>query len=461
MSVSNTHPEYDYAAPVWRRNRDAAAGQRCIVGSFETYFPPFVPEQQDRYNRVKQLARYYNATGQTVTSLTGAAFNITPEIKLPQSIAYMTDDADGGGNDLEQVAKQTVANVVTVGRHGLLADYPATNGESLSQEDVERLGLRASIKQYPAESGINWGEENGRLSYVVLKEKQHLASNSFFDHSTEDVYRVYWMVGDECMTAVLKEGQAIEDAANATPVLDANGDAFDVIPFVFVGAIDNRVSVDAAPIEGLANTNIAHFQTSCNHVETVSKQGQVTNAFDPGDIDTQTFQEANGLQKGQPIAIGSDSAYIFGTGGKITTSTAPETTLALTDLELLEKQMQSQGAQLMDKSAGGQTKTAKQAGIEAKQQVSQMQNAVLNTSDALRQCLGWCERMMSKTPTGEIVYEIDTTFSDDGYDPEIGNTLLAAKDRGLLSTAEIRPYLARIPGIELDDTGLDDAMEGR
>lgn len=460
MSVSQHHPQYDLMAPTWCRNRHATIGQRAILLNFSQYFPPFVPVQQDRYNRVKQLARYYNATGQTVTSLTGAAFNIAPVVELPDSIDYMIDDADGGGNDLEQVAKQTVSNVLVTGRHGLLADYPATEGENLSMADVQRLGLRASIKQYPAESGINWGEENGKLSYVVLREEKHTGTD-FFSHDTECVYRVFWMEGGECMSTVLAEGQSINDAVEFDFILDATGSAFTEIPFVFVGAMDNRASVDNAPIEGLANTNISHFQTSCNHVETVSKQGQVTVGLDPGQIDTATFQDANGIKNGGAISLGADSAYIFGTGGKFTSTTAPETTLALADLQLLEQQMQAQGAQLMDKSAGGQAMTAKQAGIEAKQQVSQMQNAVLNTSDGLRQCLEWCEQMMSKTPTGDVTYEIDTTFNDEGYNPELGNTLAALRNMGDISRGEIRAYMSKAPGVELAETGADDAAEGR
>lgn len=460
MSVSTHHPQYDDMAPTWCRNRHAMIGQRAILLNFSAYFPPFVPVQQDRYNRVKQLARYYNATGQTVTSLTGAAFNIEPDVDLPDSIAYMEDDADGGGNDLEQVAKQTVANVLVAGRHGLLADYPATEGENLSMADVQRLGLRASIKQYPAESGINWGEENGKLSYVVLREEKQTGAD-FFDHTTEEVFRVFWLLGGECMTAVLAQGESLDNVAEFDFILDANGQAFTEIPFVFVGAMDNRASVDNAPIEGLANTNISHFQTSCNHVETVSKQGQVTLVVNTGDTNEFDFMSMNGLKEGGALAIGSDSMILCGNGGGVDMSTAPETTLALADLQLLEQQMQAQGAQLMDKSAGGQAMTAKQAGIEAKQQVSQMQNAVLNTSDGLRQCLEWCEQMMSKTPTGDVTYEIDTTFTDEGYDPETGNTILAAVDRAVISAGEARPYFERIPGLELAETGADDAAEGR
>lgn len=460
MSVSQHHPQYDLMAPTWCRNRHATIGQRAILLNFSAYFPPFVPVQQDRYNRVKQLARYYNATGQTVTSLTGAAFNIEPDVNLPDSIAYMVDDADGGGNDLEQVAKQTVANVLVTGRHGLLADYPATEGENLSKADVQRLGLKASIKQYPAESGINWGEENGKLSYVVLREEKQTGAD-FFDHTTEEVFRVFWLLGGECMTAVLAQGETLDNVAEFDFILDANKQPFTEIPFVFVGAMDNRASVDNAPIEGLANTNISHFQTSCNHVETVSKQGQITVGIDPGNTNQYTFQEMNGMQEGEPVAIGADSAFVFGEGGSMSMTTAPETTLALADLQLLEQQMQAQGAQLMDKSAGGQAMTAKQAGIEAKQQVSQMQNAVLNTSDGLRQCLEWCEQMMSKTPTGDVTYEIDTTFNDEGYNPELGNTLAALRNMGDISRGEIRAYMSKAPGVELDKTGEDDAAEGR
>jgi hypothetical protein len=45
---------------------------------------------------------YYNATGRTLSGLTGIAFRRWPEIELPPGLGYIKDDADGAGTTLIQ-----------------------------------------------------------------------------------------------------------------------------------------------------------------------------------------------------------------------------------------------------------------------------------------------------------------------------------------------------------------------
>lgn len=60
------------------------------------------PENRARYDAYLKRAVYYNATGRTLSGLTGIAFRRWPEIVLPASLEYIRDDVDGSGSTLIQ-----------------------------------------------------------------------------------------------------------------------------------------------------------------------------------------------------------------------------------------------------------------------------------------------------------------------------------------------------------------------
>lgn len=93
--------------PLWQMVNDAAAGEYAVRDAGDLYLPrpnptDKSPENRSRYEAYLQRAVYYNATGRTLSGLTGIAFRRWPEIVLPAGLDYLKADADGAGTTLIQ-----------------------------------------------------------------------------------------------------------------------------------------------------------------------------------------------------------------------------------------------------------------------------------------------------------------------------------------------------------------------
>lgn len=104
-----------------------------------------------RNKQYRDGAVYTNVSSRTRNALVGAVFRNDPTYELPPEIEYMAENANGAGLSLTQMAKQTVGNLVEVGRHGIMVDYPPAP-EGLSAEESQQY--RAKIVTYTAESII-------------------------------------------------------------------------------------------------------------------------------------------------------------------------------------------------------------------------------------------------------------------------------------------------------------------
>ena len=462
MSVSTLHPQYIDFTPVWQKVRDASTGQRAIksrprqeqskgqeikttdAGFVCRYLPVYSPPQPERYKIVLELARYFSMTGHTVDKLIGAAFNTKPELSIPSNMAYLESNIDGKGNNIDQLAKEVCRNSTIVGRHFLLVDYPQAPGENVTAEDVKTLGLQPSIKQYIAEAVPNWDDDTGRLTYVVLVEAER-TSTDMFEHETEVSRRIYYLQRDKneqglafgdfkCKVQVVKNNAEF-DENKGEEIKNASGQTLDYIPGIFIGSEDNTATVDSPPIEGMADTNISHFQTDAAHRENLRLHGQLTLGV-TANLSVKEWKEANP----DGLSIGANSGYFLGDKGGFHTASAPESSALPAALLDLKADMVSIGASLIDRGAGA--KTAKEAGIEAKEQTSIMQNVVLNASDGITWCLKVCEQFVSNKRPDDISYSISTDFFDSVIDPQMVMALLAAIDRKVVTREEVRGIMA-------------------
>lgn len=105
--ITYTRDEVKAALPLWSMVSDAAAGEHAVRDAGDLYLPrpnptDKSPENRSRYDAYLQRASYYNATGRTLSGLTGIAFRRWPEIVIPAGLDYLKDDTDGAGTTLIQ-----------------------------------------------------------------------------------------------------------------------------------------------------------------------------------------------------------------------------------------------------------------------------------------------------------------------------------------------------------------------
>lgn len=438
MPVTTQHREYTAHLDQWTRNRDASKGQKAVKHAGHKYLPGFQPEDKERYESYKKRARFLNVTGRTKAALVGAVFRREPEVELPTIIEYLKEDADGSGESLTQVSKKIVDDTLQTGRYGLLVDYPSAP-EGLTEEQVAAMDLRARIACYRAESIINWRTITiaGRqmLSMVVLEESaEKIKDNDPFEVSTEKQYRVLWLENGQYRQDIYdRHGELL---AEPTYPRDRDGNPWNEIPFVFIGADANQPTPSDAPLSDLADANISWYQVSADHMENLHMHGQVTLGIS-SPLSYAQFKEANP----NGIMVGALAGHFLGEGGGFTTATAPESSSLSKALEDIKADMINIGARLVQPRTG--QKTAEEARIDAASEMSVLETLVGNVSEGIEKAVEFVARFMGADDAA-AEFSLNREFWDYTPDAQILATIMGLEDRGHMAATDVRDYLRRV-----------------
>jgi hypothetical protein len=254
MAVDSTHPEYRAALERWTLVRDV------VHNKAKGYIRTVDVNDPARSAQYRDDAILTNFTRLTKEGLTGLIFRKPETVDLPEEMDYMYDDATGSGLNLHQLAKFISSEVQQTGRIGLLVDHP-TRVEMGSIVDDELTQMKPRIKPYAAESIINWATttvgSKTVLSMVVLKECVEYMVD--FVWVQEEQYRVLYLNENFEYQQDLYNSES-EVIVQGVPVLDADGRAFNHIPFYFIGSDNNDSAIDHIPLYDLAAG--VHFSIS-------------------------------------------------------------------------------------------------------------------------------------------------------------------------------------------------------
>lgn len=458
MSEKSTRIEYDKNLPVWRKIRDCMTGETAIKERRTDYLP--MPNSLDkskenlaRYDAYLQRAVFYNITGRTVEGLQSMMFTKPPTFALG-GVDYLEDDVDGAGTTLAQQSKRAALDTLSLGRHGLLADFPQNDQPSISRRDVG-LGVRATIQEYRAENILNWRTEKigavRKLTLVVLREDYDDGSGGLFLSEIKDQYRVLRL--DEnglYVQEVYREGEIAEGPFEPR---DGKGSRLSEIPFVFLGAENNDDTIDKAPAEDIATLNIGHYRNSADYEESVFLLGQPT-LFIMTDMDKSTFDAYNP----QGVMMGSRSAHVLSETSKVQLLQMSETSAAKEAMAMKEEQAVKIGAKLIE--SRGQTKTAFQARSDSASETSVLLDVSQNVSSGYTQALKWVAMFMN-TPGDNIEYLLSEDFGIDELTVEERQQLMSEWQAGLISRSIARMHLrtgAVIPS-DISDEKIDSELD--
>lgn len=435
MSVTTVHPEYSAMSELWRRSRDAVAGQPAIKARKTTYLPASFALENGAITQVYkdflERAYFLDLTGRTQSALVGMVFRKDPEIKLPPAIQKIVEDIDGEGQSLEQLSKELVENLLSAGRHILLVDYPQAE-EGMDAETEAKLGLRPTIASYPAESLINWKVEGikGRqmLTLAVLAEQKRKEGIDEFGHDTETVYRVL-RLRDGVYTQQLYDDSGTSIVDEYMPRM-AGSAPFDHIPLHIAGASNNKPAVDMPPLLGLADVNISHYQTTANIEEAGWNLGQPMLSLDVGESESDEFYRLNGGTPENPpkFKFGSRFAYISKKGrAEIVQSSDSDYNVKLADRK--EQQAVMIGARIVQRN--GQAETAEASRINASAEASVLEVLVGNASEAMEAALEDVARFLGESPE-QIEFKLNTSFWESTLDAQSLTTVVAAWQSGMI-----------------------------
>lgn len=446
-------PEVVEAIKTWEQIRDVINGEAAVKKRGK-YLPYIMPSDKgavnkDRNDAYQQRAVFYGVTKRTLKGMVGQVTAKPATLTVPALLEPLQDDVDGGAVSIEQQSRQALSDSLSVGRLGLLTDYPMVDGLPArpTRADLLEGRVKPSIQYYFAEQIINWRVEmvdgSRKLTLVVLLEA-YTKSDDGFKKEDAPQWRVLRLVDKEYIVQVYRKDEAgmfiVVPELSSKPV-DSAGKPFDEILFTIVGSDNNDPGIDDSPLEDMANLNIAHYRNSADHEESVFIVGQPTPVF--SGMTKDWVQEVWGDKEIYPngVAMGSRSPIPLPAGGDAKLLQPDPNTLVFEAMKHKEDQMKALGAKLVEPKTGA--RTLGEAQMDEASEASVLMACAKNVSSGYTRCLRWAARFAGAPVTPDLSYELNTDFEISRMTPQQRQILLQEWQAGAISTTEYRAILRR------------------
>lgn len=188
------HPEYARLAPVYQKIADLVEGGATIAARKTEYVPRRPGEEPELYQiRIKRFT-YTNILGQAIAA----------QVAKLSSGAVSIDNAKDAfwedfraGNDLrrkrteQQLLESIFRGLLMFGDVWLQVEKPQATEQPLNKLQEEQMGLVPYICQHCPRNVTDWGEADGQVTWVKLrqiveaadptKERQSIATWTFID----------------------------------------------------------------------------------------------------------------------------------------------------------------------------------------------------------------------------------------------------------------------------------------
>lgn len=450
MSVDSKHKEYSEFYEVWERCEAAAEGQDEIHEKGIKYLPRLSGQNDAEYFAYKQRALYYNATARTVDGLTGMLFMKPETIEAPAAMDNIIADVTMGGLSLHQFAEMVAEEVITIGRVGVLIDYPPiVNAVTLAQAQAQ--GARPYATMYDAESIINWktGRINNveQLTLVVLEEENEIPVDEF-ESKCEPQWRVLDLVNGAYRQRVFRKDKRGEFILVEEIFPQINGRVINRIPFEFFGVRDNSPCVDKPPLLDLVDVNLSHYRTTADYEHGLHFTGL------PTPVVTGYYSD----DKSASLRIGSGTAWLLPDPQskafylEFTGQGLGELREALRSKEAM---MATLGARILapEKRAA---EAAQTANIHRSSENSVLASIAQSISVGLTHVMEWLRDWSNIT--GDVKVELNRDFIPNSMTAQDVDSLVKSWQSGAISHETLFENLVA-GDIIAQDTSFDDEME--
>lgn len=453
MPVNTQHPEYVAMLPTWRMCRDVAGGQKAVHKAGELYLPKLSGETEADYAARMARALFFNATWRTIAGLGGMLMRKDPTVKVSAAAEPMLEDVTQSGVSLVDLAARVAEECLTVGRVGLMVDYPPNGAaEGMTVQQVEALNMRPKMALYRAENIINWATRWIRnkcvLSRVVLSETVSVAGDDEFSVKTEPRWRVLDLAdrpadkrGDPPTLAyrvrVFKRTESGKDEIVEGPFFPVmGGKPLAYIPFVFIGVDNTTPDVDEPPLVDLVYANVSHYQSTAD-VEhgahkTALPQPYATGldaggADDPGGKKRPTF-----YMGGSEIWLHPD---VNGTFGMLEYNGQGLEAIEKR-LERKEQHMAVLGARMLEDQKRG-VETVEVAGMHRSGEQATLSSQGKTASAGIRQAAAWFDEWAGGPGGDSVEFKLNDEFLPASLTAADLSALVAAWQSGALAPSEL------------------------
>lgn len=436
-TVATPSAAYSRMTPRWRMIDVLLGGTEAMRDAGSEFLPQYDNESDRNYRARLERATLLNRTEQTLDTLAGKPFReaVVLEDDVPEVLVDMSEDIDMLGNNLHAFCRTWFREGWAKGFSHVLIEHPTPpapeEGRVRTLEDDRNEGLRpfwVHIKPecvIAAYSSVEFGEEV--LTHVRIMEKS--------------VERDGWKEVEKVRIRVLEPGYWWLYAPNEKGtewIVEKEGPTtFGYIPLVtfYAGKRDGLMECKP-PLTDLAHLNIAHWQSNSDqrNVLTVSRF---------------PILAASGVPSDQVVKIGPNNFlttediqgkwyYVEHTGAAIAAGQ--------TDLEALEDQMSSYGAEYMRKKPGDETATGR--ALDAAEASSYLAATVRDFQDCVEQAYAITADWMGLETGGSVRINTDVDVGEASA-VELDTLLKMRASRDISRTALVAEVISR--GILAED----------
>lgn len=462
MPVDTQHPEYQKRLPQWTKCRDVAAGEDEVKAKGTKYLPalpghkpvnPYDAQPSD-YKEFLQRAMLYEATGRTVEGFVGLVRRKEAAVTAPDSMSEILEDIDRAGTPLPWFIDDVLNEVVTVGRAGMLVDYPpADNVEYLA--DVDRERLRPYVTTYRAEDVINWktGIVQGTTQLtmvVILQSYEKEDQKDDFGGESQTEYLVLRLRDGQYVQQVYRK---IQDdwVIHSERIPTMKGAPLSVIPFVFVGPAGKGWKPVKPPILPVANANLHHYVTSAALRNGLYWAGSPTPYFIGSfhsDDGSEVTEVKLGASSGIHMSEGSELGFLEFTGQGLEPVEK--------ELERIELKMAALGGRILAQDRK-MVEAAETAAIHRAGESASLASIARSVSRAITRVLEWIRDWHGVS--GEVSVELNTDFLPATLNPQMVTSLLQALQLGRIGASDFVHALQQGEILREDRTAEDIADE--
>jgi hypothetical protein len=276
--VSTFHADFARRAQQWKRIRDALEGSDNVKEQGEAYLPRPSGMDLEMFKAYLKRAHYFPTTERTLRGLSGLVFRHAAQFELPPRLEPLREVATTDGYSLEVLAEQVTNEVLSVGRYGILLDYPSKNTTANS---IPYLAT------YTAENITDWKvqfiEGMRVLTRVVLRDSFDSDDDDDQQSSEQRLELILnadgnyemrkWQAAGATATKSDDYGSWI---LSETMVPTVNGKPLKRIPFVFINPYDLRPDVEKPPMLDLVDVNLSLYRNSADYEHALFLTSQPT-----------------------------------------------------------------------------------------------------------------------------------------------------------------------------------------
>jgi hypothetical protein len=276
------HPDYDGALSKWQRIRDCIDGSDAVKGARTEYLPRLTGQSLAEYNAYLKRALFFSVADRTLKGLVGLMTEKEPNIEAPDGTSFF------------ELIRWVTEEVVSMGRAGLLVDFPVEGG-------------RAYTVPYIAENILNWNTDPTlrNLNMLVLSEEKfwpqpntiHFISRFIeyrllrLDQVSGDYEGEVWKRSSvDTSLGSLSRQSIIEPRVRGEPI--------DIIPFTFITSEGIKTDLVKPPMLDIVDVNLSHYRSSAD-----LEHGRHFTAL-PVPVVT-------GVDSDEPLRVGSEQAWVL------------------------------------------------------------------------------------------------------------------------------------------------------